>query len=92
MFPDLFAATHAYWQALDQIEADYKQGKLSAQEVDEKVKILMRELGSQRRAALSAFWSSLQEWSLTHSSQLVGVATMAIAIYLWWQWQGTIMP
>jgi hypothetical protein len=88
MFPDLLSATQTYWQALDKIEADYKQGKLSAKEVDQQVQALMEDLGKQRRAAFLALWQWTQQASLTYRNQIVGLATLAIAVYLWWQWGG----
>ncbi|MFN9174430.1 MAG: hypothetical protein ACK58N_07940 [Synechocystis sp.] len=90
MFPDLFDATQIYWQKLDQIEADYQQGKLSSQEVDQQVKALMEELGAKRRAALSSVWQTSRLW-ITHNQEwLIGLVSVVIAVYLWLLWLPTM--
>ena len=89
MFPDLFDATQTYWRKLDQIEADYQQGKLSIQEVDQQVKDLMNELGAQRRVAFFSLWQASRLW-ITHNQEwLIGLVSVVIAIYLWLIWLPT---
>ena len=90
MFPDLFDATQIYWRKLDQIEADYQQGKLSSQEVDQQIKALMDELGAQRRAALSSVWQASRVWITQNQEWLIGLVYVVIAVYLWLLWLPTI--
>ncbi|MEB3227122.1 MAG: hypothetical protein VKJ27_01950 [Synechocystis sp.] len=90
MFPDLFTATQTYWRKLDQIEADYQQGKLSIQEVDQQVKTLMNELGAQRRAAFSSVWQGSRRWINQNQEWLLGLVSVVIAIYLWLMWLPTL--
>ncbi len=90
MFPDLFDATQIYWRKLDQIEADYQQGKLSSQEVDQQIKALMDELGAQRRAALSSVWQASRVWITQNQEWLIGLVSVVIAVYLWLLWLPTI--
>jgi hypothetical protein len=90
MFPDLFDATQTYWRKLDKIEADYRLGKLSSQEVDQQVKTLMNELGSQRRAALSSVWQASRFWITNNQEWLIGLVSVVIAVYLWLLWLPTI--
>ena len=90
MFPDLFDATQIYWLKLDQIEADYQQGKLSSQEVDQQIKALMDELGAQRRAALSSVWQASRVWITQNQEWLIGLVSVVIAVYLWLLWLPTI--
>lgn len=89
MFPDLQDATQTYWQKLDQIEADYRQGKLSSQEVDQQVKALMAELGAQRRAALGSAWQASRLWINQNQEWLIGCVSVLIAVYLWLLWLPT---
>ncbi|MEB3160358.1 MAG: hypothetical protein VKL20_02725 [Synechocystis sp.] len=86
MFPDLLDATQTYWRKLDQIEADYQQGKLSRHEVDQQVKALMDELGAQRRAAFSSLWQGSRIWSSQNQEWLIGGVSVVIAVYLWILW------
>jgi hypothetical protein len=90
MFPDLFDATQTYWRKLDQIEADYQQGKLSRQEVDQQVKDLMNELGAQRRAAFFSLWQASRLWINQNQEWLIGLVSVVIAIYLWLIWLPTL--
>ena len=51
MFPNLLEATREYWRKLDELETAYKQGRISIEEVDASVNVLMEELGREPGAA-----------------------------------------
>ncbi|MBD1835484.1 hypothetical protein H6F79_17375 [Trichocoleus sp. FACHB-69] len=81
--PDLLEDTKDYWRKLDELEAAYKKGEVSIQEVDAKVKLLMTELGRSRKQALSYFVSSFRaKWS-QQPEIIVGVALLGIITYAW---------
>ncbi|MBD1908033.1 hypothetical protein H6F66_04760 [Trichocoleus sp. FACHB-6] len=80
---DLLEDTRDYWRKLDELEAAYKKGEVSLQEVDAKVKLLMTELGRSRKQALSYFVSSFRaKWS-QQPEIIVGVAVLGIITYAW---------
>ena len=83
MIPNLQEATQEYWHKLDEIEAAYKQGKISVEEVDVEVASLMKELGRKRRAAINYFLHSCQLWLTQQRETLVGLVILAIIFYLW---------
>lgn len=83
MFPDLLSATRDYWRKLDAVEAAYKRGELSIEEVDAKVQALMTELGAARQRSLRAFWASLQYFVRQQRETLAGVAAIAVLAYVW---------
>ncbi|MEP0865501.1 hypothetical protein NDI37_13600 [Funiculus sociatus GB2-A5] len=83
MIADLLEDTRDYWRKLDELEAAYKKGEVSLQEVDAKVKLLMTELGRSRKQALSYFVSSFRaKWS-QQPEIIVGVAVLGIITYAW---------
>jgi hypothetical protein len=83
MIPNLQEATQEYWHKLDEIEAAYKQGKISVEEVDAEVASLMKELGRKRRKAINYFLYSCQLWLTQQRETLVGLVILAIIFYLW---------
>ncbi|MBD1924914.1 hypothetical protein H6F74_01245 [Trichocoleus sp. FACHB-90] len=81
--PDLLEDTKDYWRKLDELEAAYKKGEVSIQEVDAKVKLLMTELGRSRKQALTYFVNSFRaKWS-QQPEIIVGVALLGIITYAW---------
>lgn len=83
MFPNLLEATKEYWHKLDQLEAAYQQGKISLEEVDTRVAVLMTELAKERRTALTYFWHGWQHWLTTQRETLIGLALLALVTYSW---------
>jgi hypothetical protein len=83
MFPNLLEATKEYWQNLDRLEAAYQQGEIPLEEVDARVTELMTALAKERRTAFNNFWHSWQHWLTRQRETLIGLAIMALAIYLW---------
>ncbi|MEP0853500.1 MULTISPECIES: hypothetical protein [Cyanophyceae] len=83
MISDLLEDTKDYWRKLDELEAAYKKGEVSIQEVDAKVKLLMTELGRSRKQALTYFVNSFRaKWS-QQPEIIVGVALLGIITYAW---------
>lgn len=83
MFPNLLEATTTYWQKLDQLEARYRKGDISLDEVNRRVAELMAELGEARRLSMAFVWHSLQR-VLTHQREtVVGLAIIALVTYGW---------
>ena len=83
MFPNLIEATTTYWRKLDELEADYKCGNISAKDVDVRVKELMAELGVERRAAVRFFLSYLNRIWNEQREVVVGVGLLGILTYTW---------
>ncbi|MDJ0703352.1 MAG: hypothetical protein QNJ46_08735 [Leptolyngbyaceae cyanobacterium MO_188.B28] len=83
MFPNLFEATKEYWSNLDRLEAAYKQGDLSLDEVDAKVAELMAGLAQERRDALTYLGRSLWYGLTARREILLGVGFVAIVAYSW---------
>ncbi|MEB3828664.1 hypothetical protein [Phormidium sp. CCY1219] len=83
MIPNLLQATQKYWRKLDELEAAYRRGEVSLQEVDDRVEYLMGELGRERRAAFNALfqnWSNL--WS-DRRETILGIAFLLLLTYAW---------
>ena len=83
MFPNLFEATKEYWSNLDRLEAAYKQGEISLEEVDAKVAELMADLAQERRAAFTYFGRSLWHWLVGRREVLLGLGFVAVVTYSW---------
>ena len=85
MFPNLIQATKEYWHKLDQLEAAYKKGEISLEEVDIKVAELIAELAEERRAAFTYFRHSWQHRYrlITQRENLIGLAILALVTYVW---------
>lgn len=83
MITDLIGATRDYWRKLDQVEAAYQQGDLSAEAVNVEVQQLMSELGAVRRQALRDFSASLQYFVRQQQDAIAGTAAIALLACLW---------
>ncbi|MDX2100531.1 MAG: hypothetical protein SFW36_22365, partial [Leptolyngbyaceae cyanobacterium bins.59] len=59
MIPNLLEATNEYWRNLNELEAAYRRGEVSPEEVDAKVATLMAELGQERRATVQFLLDNL---------------------------------
>lgn len=81
MIPNLFQATQEYWRKLDELEAAYKQGKITIKEVDERVAELMSELGQERRAAFDFLWHSGRHLLTTET--IIGLTILTSVTYAW---------
>lgn len=81
--PNLLDATRRYWRNLDQLEAAYQRGEISLAEVDQRVAVLMTDLGQERRAALRFLWDNLlRSWSEQRDLWL-GTAMVLVLCYVW---------
>jgi hypothetical protein len=81
--PNLLDATRRYWRNLDQLEAAYQRGEISLAEVDQRVAVLMADLGQERRAALRFLWDNLlRTWSEQRDLWL-GTAMVLVLCYVW---------
>lgn len=81
MIPNLLEATNDYWRKLNDLEAAYRRGDVSLEEVDQQVKQLMAELGQERRRTFSYLFDSLRRlWDeqreVGAGMVLLGVATI----------------
>ncbi|ACB01149.1 MULTISPECIES: hypothetical protein [Cyanophyceae] len=83
MFPNLLNATQEYWRKLDALEARYRQGEISLQEVDAEVARLMRELGDERRRSLRSFKNMLQGWFRDQKELVYGLLLVVVVAYGW---------
>jgi len=83
MMPNLFQATQDYWQKLDALEAAYQRGDVSIEDVDGRVKELMKELGQERRAALRFFWSNLSRFWREQKETITATALVGMLTYAW---------
>ncbi|HHP7244838.1 MAG TPA: hypothetical protein ACFE0H_09155 [Elainellaceae cyanobacterium] len=81
--PNLFQATQDYWQKLDALEAAYQRGDVSIEDVDGRVKELMKELGQERRAALRFFWSNLSRFWREQKETITATALVGMLTYAW---------
>ncbi len=81
--PDLLAATRDYWRKLDEVEAAYKRGELSVEEVDNRVHKLMNELGRERRATLNFLFQNVRRLWDEQREILIGVGFLALLAYAW---------
>lgn len=83
MVPNLLESTKEYWQKLDRLEAQYKRGEVSIEEVDAKVAQYMTELGEERRFffrfvrdRMSYLWQEQPEF-------LVGTGLIFVLTWMW---------
>jgi hypothetical protein len=81
--PDLLAATRDYWRKLDEVEAAYKRGELSVEEVDNRVHKLMDELGRERRATLNFLFQNIRRLWDEQREILIGVGFLVLLTYAW---------
>ena len=83
MIPNLLEATTNYWQELNKVEAAYRSGELSLEEVDARVKALMTTLGHERRAAFTACWYGLRHLWQEQREALLGIGVLGTLTYVW---------
>lgn len=83
MFPNLLQATNDYWRKLDELEAAYKRGDVSIEEVDAKVAVLIADLKQERREALMFVFNGLNH--LWHEQQeiVIGLGLIGMLTYTW---------
>ncbi|ASC73086.1 hypothetical protein XM38_040480 [Halomicronema hongdechloris C2206] len=83
MIPNLIEATRRYWRQLDQIEAAYRSGELSAADVDAQVQQSMAELGQARRETLRLLGAGVQHLLSQSGDLLAGAVCISLLAYLW---------
>lgn len=83
MVPNLLEATNHYWHQLNQLEAAYRRGEVSLEEVDARVQELMAELGRERRATLHYLWCSLQQIWQQQKELVLGTGLLLTLTYIW---------
>lgn len=84
MGPNLLEATNDYWRKLNELEAAYRRGDVSLEEVDAEVKVLMAELGQARRESLSYFLNGLRQTWDAQRELVLGVTLLGSLAYGWW--------
>jgi len=80
---NLIESTKDYWRKLDELEAAYKRGDVSVEEVDVRVAQLMDELGHERRVTLSSIRQSVLRLWQEQRETLLGFAFLAVLTYAW---------
>jgi DNA repair protein RadC len=80
---NLIAATRRYWKKLDDLEAAYKRGEVSLEEVDARVSELMQELGQERRETFHVLIESSKHLWNQQREVILGVAFLGIVTYAW---------
>jgi hypothetical protein len=83
MFPNLFTATQDYWRKLDELEVAYQRGEVSLEKVDAQVKMLMEELGEQRRMTFNFFKQQCQNWLTSQKETIMGLLLLGLIFYAW---------
>ncbi len=83
MIPNLQEATHSYWQKLNALEAAYRRGEVSIEEVDAKVAELTTELGAERRAAIQFLLNGLNRLWQEQREVVLGVTLLGVLTYVW---------
>lgn len=83
MFPNLLEDTKEYWCKLNELEAAYKKGEVSIEEVDTRVKLLMAELGKSRQAALNYVLNSFYHLLNEQRETIIGIAILGAISYTW---------
>ncbi|PSO51489.1 MAG: hypothetical protein BRC40_14095 [Cyanobacteria bacterium QH_8_48_120] len=81
--PNLLAATKEYWRKLDELEAAYHRDEVSVEEVDARVKELMRELGQARREMIAYILSGLSHFWREQKETIIGTAMLGVAVCGW---------
>lgn len=80
---NLIESTKDYWRKLDELEAAYKRGDVSVEEVDVRVAQLMDELGHERRVTLRYIRQSVLRLWQEQRETLLSFAFLAILTYAW---------
>lgn len=83
MLPDLIGATRDYWRQLDAVEAAYRRGELTPDQVNAQVKALMADLGKTRRQLLRDSWAILQNFGRQQGDALAGITALGALAYVW---------
>lgn len=83
MLPDLIGATRDYWRQLDAVEAAYRRGELTLDQVNAQVKALMADLGKTRRQLLRDSWAILQNFGRQQGDALAGITALGALAYVW---------
>lgn len=83
MVPNLLESTKEYWQKLDALEAAYKNGDVSIEEVDAKVAQYMHELGEERRFFLRFVRDRLQYLWQEQPDIIAGFGILFVVTWVW---------
>lgn len=83
MVPNLLEATNNYWRQLNQLDAAYRRGEVSLEEVDARVQELIAELGRERRATLYYLWYGIQQAWHQQKELLLGGGLLLAFTYIW---------
>lgn len=83
MIPNLLEATNEYWYKLNELEAAYQKGEVSLEEVDDRVKELMAELGRERRAALRFLFNNIGQFWNEQREVVVGLGLIGMLTCAW---------
>ncbi|MBD1823015.1 hypothetical protein H6F51_11040 [Cyanobacteria bacterium FACHB-DQ100] len=83
MIPNLMESTNEYWCRLNELEAAYQRGEVSLEEVDARVKILMAELGQERRATVRFLLGSVSRIWQEQRELVVGLGVIGVLTYAW---------
>ncbi|WP_088893062.1 hypothetical protein [Leptolyngbya ohadii] len=83
MVPNLLESTKEYWKKLDALEAAYKRGDVSIEEVDVKVAEYMAELGQERRFFFRFVRDRLQFIWQEQPELLVSVGLIFTLTWMW---------
>lgn len=83
MIPNLLESTKEYWQKLDALEAAYKKGEVSIEEVDVKVAEYMQELGKERRFFFRFLRDRLQHLWQEQPDVIAGFGIVFMLTWIW---------
>ena len=83
MVPNLMESTKEYWQKLDTLDAAYKRGEVSIEEVDVKVAQYMTELGQERRFFFRFIRDRFHQLWQEKPDFLVGIGLMFALTWMW---------
>ena len=84
MGPNLLEATNDYWRKLNELDAAYRGGEVTLEEVDARVKVLIAELGQSCRAAFRYFLDKIRHSWDEQQELLLGTALLGVFAYGWW--------
>lgn len=83
MIPNLLEATNDYWHKLNELEAAYRRGEVSLEEVDARVTTLMAELGQERRATVKFLLDNISRIWHEQREIVVGLGLAGVLTYGW---------